>query len=234
MADAAVDVAVVVAYGRILRPAVLAAVPLGYVNVHFSLLPRWRGAAPVERAILAGDDRTGVTLMVIDEGMDTGPLLGVHETRIESDETGGALTARLAHMGAVLLADVLPEYLRGRVHPAPQMASGATHAARLTTAEARILSDTPAAAAHRMVRAFAPRPGAWAVIDGVRTKLWEVAPAGAIIPHGEVAVIGGVPTLGLPDGALELRRLQAAGKRVVTGTAWAHGRHGAPARLTGE
>jgi methionyl-tRNA formyltransferase len=234
MTETAVDIAVVVAYGRILRPAALATVPLGFVNVHYSLLPRWRGAAPVERAILAGDERTGVTLIVLDEGMDTGPLLGVHETPIDDGETGGTLTARLAHMGAVLLADVLPEYVRGRIHPAPQMASGATHAAPLTTAEARILPDTPAAVAARMTRAFAPRPGAWAMIDGVRTKIWEVAPAEAILPDGDVIILAGVPTLGLPDGALELRRLQPAGKRILSGAEWANGRHGAPAILTTE
>ena len=226
------DVAVVVGYGRILRPAALAAVPAGYVNVHFSLLPRWRGAAPVERSILAGDPRTGVTLMVLDEGMDTGPLLGMYETDIDADETGGSLTARLAYDGAHLLHAVLPEYVRGRVHPAPQMASGATHAARLTTAEAQVTADTTAAHAHRMVRAYSPRPGAWAMVDGVRVKLWRVTTADAIVPAGHIEVIAGRPTLGLRGGALALEALQPAGKRVLTGIEWSNGRQGAPARLS--
>ncbi len=234
LASADADVAVVVAYGRILRPEALAAIPLGFVNVHFSLLPRWRGAAPVERAILAGDDRTGVTLMVLDEGMDTGPLLAVHETPITEDDTGGSLTARLAHQGAVLLADVIPEYVRGRVHPAPQMASGSTHAARLTTAEAQILPTTEAEQALRMMRAFTPRPGAWATIDGVRTKLWEAAPADAIIPQGRIDTIDGTPHLGLEGGTVEIVAIQPAGKRILTGIEWANGRHGAPAELTVE
>jgi methionyl-tRNA formyltransferase len=228
----AADIAVVVAYGRILAPSVLAAVPMGYVNVHFSLLPRWRGAAPVERSILEGDERTGVTLMVLDEGMDTGPLLGVYETEISPDETGGTLTARLAHAGARLLSDVLPEYARGRVTPAPQMESGATHAARLTTAEAQILPDTSLATAKRMVRAFSPRPGAWALVDGSRIKIWQVSAAEAIVPVGHIETIAGIPTLGLEGGAIRLDVLQPAGSRRLTGTEWSNGRHGAPARVS--
>ncbi len=231
MRDANVDVAVVVAYGRILRPETLATVPMGYVNVHFSLLPRWRGAAPVERAILAGDERTGVSLMVLDEGMDTGPLLAAHETDIGDRETGGSLTGRLAHGGAAMLADVLPDYTRGRVTPAPQMASGATLAPRLTSAEARVTSATAATLAARMVRAYAPRPGAWAMVDGVRMKVWDVQSSKADVASGHIEVIGDAPHLGLAGGTLELMSVQPAGKRVMTGPEWARGRRGEPARL---
>jgi methionyl-tRNA formyltransferase len=231
MTEADVDIAVIVAYGRILRSETLAAVPMGYVNVHLSLLPRWRGAAPVERAILAGDERTGVTLMVLDEGMDTGPLLAAHETEIDNDETGGSLTARLAHDGAVMLADVLPGYARGRVKPAPQMASGATSAPRLTSAEAQVTAATPADVGARMVRAFAPRPGAWAMVDGIRTKLWHAQPSDVEVPRGHLALIDDEPHLGLVGGAIALRSVQPAGKRVMTGREWAAGRRGRPARL---
>jgi len=227
-----IDVAVVVAYGRILRPDVLASVPLGLVNVHFSLLPRWRGAAPVERAILEGDERTGVTLMVLDEGMDTGPLLGAYETTIGESETGGSLTARLAHAGAVMLADVLPSYTRGKVAPAPQMSSGATHARRLTTPEAQLTVGSTVEEADRKVRAFNPRPGAWAIVDGVRTKIFEVGRTSVPMAAGRIEVIDHVPILGLGDGALELRSVQPAGKRPLSGAEWANGRQGAPAELS--
>ncbi len=232
MTEAAVDVAVVVAYGRILRPETLAAVPMGYVNVHFSLLPRWRGAAPVERAILAGDATTGVSLMLLDEGMDTGPVLAVIESAIGDTESGGSLTARLAHDGAVMLADVLPDYTRGRVKPAPQMASGATHAPRLTTAEAQITTEMSVADADRMVRAFAPRPGAWAIVDGTRTKLWKTMPSDTDVRDGRIEVVDDVPHIGLADGALEVTLLQPAGKRPMTGAAWARGRREPSAQLT--
>lgn len=231
MTDVEVDIAVVVAYGRILRPETLAAVPMGYVNVHFSLLPRWRGAAPVERAILAGDDRTGVSLMVLDEGMDTGPLLAVRETEIGSEDTGGSLTARLAHDGAALLSDVLPEYARGRVAPARQMASGATSAPRLTSAEAQVTAQTAAPIADRMIRAYAPRPGAWAMVDGSRMKLWRARPSDVDVPRGHIEIIDDRPILGAADGALELLAVQPAGKRTMAGSAWARGRRGQPARL---
>ncbi|NHZ70838.1 MAG: methionyl-tRNA formyltransferase, partial [Proteobacteria bacterium] len=108
------DIALVVAYGRILRPDVLSLVPYGFLNVHFSLLPRWRGAAPVERAIASGDDKTGVTLMRIDEGLDTGPILGEIATPIGPRETGGSLTARLSFLGAALVDQTLPDYVNGR------------------------------------------------------------------------------------------------------------------------
>jgi methionyl-tRNA formyltransferase len=230
--EADVDIAVVVAYGRILRAAALGATRLGFVNIHFSLLPRWRGAAPVERAILAGDTMTGVTLMQLDEGLDTGPLLGVHEVSIGPAETAGELTARLAALGATMLVDVLPAYARGRVQPAPQIAAGVTHAPMLTTAEAEITATMDADEAFRMVRAYAPRPGAWTVIDDVRTKVWRVAMADVEVDPGVVAIVDGTPILGLRDGSIRLVSVQPAGKRVMSGSEWARGRHGAAGALS--
>ena len=132
------DVGLVVAYGRILTPEMLASTRYGFLNVHFSLLPRWRGAAPVERAIASGDERTGVTLMKIDEGLDTGPVLGEIATPIGPDETGGSLSARLSHLGARLVDEITPEYLVGRRRPVPQLDTDTTHASRLSKEEARI------------------------------------------------------------------------------------------------
>ncbi|MDJ0924580.1 MAG: methionyl-tRNA formyltransferase [Acidimicrobiia bacterium] len=220
------DVAVVVAYGRILRPDVLATTDAGFVNVHFSLLPRWRGAAPVSRAILAGDDYTGVSLMVLDEGMDTGPVFAVAESAINEYETAGQVTGRLASLGADVLRDHLDDYLHERLRPARQMATGATEAPRLTTAEAHLdLSLSPTGFA-RAVRAFNPRPGAWLMAEGHRIKVFEVGPATPFVEPGVIEIINGRPILGLEHGAVELVELQPAGKAPLSGRAWANGRRG--------
>jgi methionyl-tRNA formyltransferase len=227
------DFAVVVAYGRILRPELLEVTRYGFLNVHFSLLPRWRGAAPVERAILAGDAGTGVSLMQIDEGLDTGPVISVTETPIAQDETGGTLSARLSYLGAELLDEALPGYLSGQRVPAPQISAAATNAPPLTVAEAQIDGTHAVMDADRMVRAYAPRPGAWVIAAGERIKLWEVAPSVDRAPAGTIVVDSGLPVLGLADGALELRRLQPAGKRILDGADWVRGRHGVGAIVEG-
>jgi methionyl-tRNA formyltransferase len=221
------DVGLVVAYGRILEPALLELAPLGFVNVHFSLLPRWRGPAPVQRAILAGDESTGVSLMVLDEGTDTGPVIAVVETPIAEDETGGSLTGRLSYLGAMLVDDAMPEYLAGRLGPAAQIDAGSTVAAKLETKEARLDGAWPAETAERAVRAFHPRPGAWLVIDGVRHKLLEVAFSEAILEPGSIAAIGGRPVAGFGHGCLELVTLQPEGRAPQAGVEWLNGRRGA-------
>jgi methionyl-tRNA formyltransferase len=224
--EAGLDVAVVVAYGRILRPAVLESVEHGFVNVHFSLLPRWRGAAPVERAILAGDDYTGVSLMVLDEGLDTGPVFAAADMEITEYETAGELTGRLASLGAGVLRDHLDAYIRDRLRPARQMATGATTAPRLTTAEAALdLGGGPSSLA-RAVRAFNPRPGAWIQAEGQRIKVYEVGPATPDVAQGRVEIVGGRPILGLASGAIELVEVQPSGKPRISGKAWANGRRG--------
>jgi methionyl-tRNA formyltransferase len=154
------DLGVVVAFGMILRPAALSVPSRGFVNVHFSLLPRWRGAAPVERAILSGDEKTGVTLMVMEEGLDTGPVVAAQTIQIDPTETAGELTARLADLGADLLSRHLMDFVRGEVIPVPQAASGATYADRITTHEAELSATWPSSALLRAVRAYSPRPGA--------------------------------------------------------------------------
>lgn len=225
----AVDLGVVVAYGRILRPEVLAIPRYGFLNVHFSLLPRWRGAAPVERAIMAGDDATGVSLMSLDEGMDTGPVLAVRETPIATDETGGTLTARLSYLGAELLDDTFPGFVTGARVPAPQIEAAATHAAPLSVAEARIDLQQDAGAARRVVMAFNPRPGAWTMVEGERLKIWQASGSEEDVAAGHIEVHDGRAVLGFWDGALVLDEVQPAGKRPMAGTDWVRGRQGAGA-----
>jgi methionyl-tRNA formyltransferase len=227
LSEVTFDVGLVVAYGRILEPRVLDLAPLGFLNVHFSLLPRWRGPAPVERAIMAGDETTGVSLMLIDEGLDTGPVVGVVETPIADDETGGSLTGRLSYLGAMLVDDMLPEYLAGQLEPAPQMDAVSSMAAKLDADETRIDGNWPADTAERAVRAFHPRPGAWLLIDGVRHKLLEVAFSEARVEPGTVAAVDGVPIAGFGHGSLELVTLQPEGKGRQSGSTWLNGRRGA-------
>jgi len=221
------DVAVVVAYGRLIPVDVLTMTRWGFVNVHFSLLPRWRGAAPVERAILEGDEATGVSLMLLDEGLDTGPVISVVETPIADDETGGSLTARLSYLGAMLIDDALPGFLAGRPEPASQIGAGATKAPRLTREEARLDGTWEAERAVRAVRAFHPRPGAWMSLEGASVKiLGAELGSGAIIQPGRVEALAGEPVLGLADGIVRLTRVQPPGKGVLSGTDWLNGRRG--------
>jgi methionyl-tRNA formyltransferase len=230
--DAAdLDVGVVVAYGRILSPGALATTRAGFVNIHFSLLPRWRGSAPVERAILAGDEATGVTLMWLDEEMDTGPIIAAIETPIADDETGGSLTGRLSHLGAILLADALPDFVAGSRHPADQIETGATHAAPLHRDEGRLDPRLPADELERTVRALWPRPGAWVSADGARLKVIAGSPTGDALEPGVIAAVDGMPVLGTRDGGLALVEVQPEGGRPIAGSAWMNGRRGAPTRV---
>ncbi len=227
-----VDVAVVVAYGQILPATLLEQPARGFVNVHFSVLPRWRGAAPVARAILAGDELTGVSLMVLDEGMDTGPVLATEQTAIGEGETAGALTARLAALGAALLGDYLAAYVRGDLVAEPQDEAAAMPAPKLEPAEAEIGRHHGAAQVLRRVRAFHPRPGAWAVVDGERLKILEAAPTlNAGLRPGRIEQKGGEAVLTTGDGSVALVTVQPAGKAPMSGAAWMNGRRGEPAEL---
>lgn len=226
LSGASFDVGLVTAYGRLLEPRVLDLAPFGFVNVHFSLLPRWRGPAPVERSIMAGDETTGVSLMLIDEGLDTGPVIAVVETPIADDETGGSLTGRLSYLGGMLVDDALPEYLAGRLDPAPQMNAGASTAPMLDREETRLDGAWPVDTAERAVRAFHPRPGAWLLIDGVRHKLLQVAPSEIRVEPGTVEESDGVPVAGFGHGGLELVTLQPEGRSPQSGAAWLNGRRG--------
>ena len=228
------EVAVVAAYGQLLPPSLLAVPGAGFLNLHFSLLPRWRGASPVVRTVLAGDAVTGVTLMVLDEGMDTGPVVAVEPTPVGSGETTGELTGRLAVLGAEMLARYLPAYLAGDITPRAQPAGGATTAARVRVEEAFVdPARHRAEAVLRAVRAFDPRPGAWTELDGVRVKLWRARPAVGPGPEpGVAAVAGEVVLLGTADAPVELQEVQPAGRDRMEAAAWMRGRRGRPARFT--
>ncbi len=226
------EVGLVVAYGRILTPEMIASLPNGFLNVHFSLLPRWRGAAPVERAIAHGDATTGVTLMKIDEGLDTGPVVAERSTAISDDDTGGTLTARLAHIGAVLVDDTLPGYLSGTRKPVRQIATGATHAAKLSKAEARLTAEMTSEVAHRSARAFTPRPGAWVATDAGTLAILGSRLVGAPGQEpGVIAPVSGDVVLGCLDGGLVLTTVRPEGKQAMSAEAWMNGRRGEPVHL---
>ena len=226
------SVGLVVAYGRLLSSDVLTALPKGFLNVHFSLLPRWRGAAPVERAIAHGDEVTGVTLMKIDEGLDTGPVVAERSTAISDDDTGGSLTARLAHIGAVLVDDTLPGYLSGSRNPVPQISSGVSHAAKLSKADAQITYEMSVVDAHRFARAFTPRPGAWVATDQGSLRILDSRISEEQAQDlGVIGFVGDRVLLGCLDGSLELKTVQPEGRQPMRAGAWMNGRRGEPARL---
>jgi methionyl-tRNA formyltransferase len=202
---AGVDLGVVVAFGRLIRPHVLAAVPM--VNLHFSQLPRWRGAAPVERAILAGDDRTGVDLMVVEEGLDTGGIYARAEVPIGPDDTLEELRDRLVEVGTTLLVEHLSA---GLGTPVPQVGEP-VYAAKLDPAELAIDWDGPAVDVHRLVRLG----GAWTTHGGRRLKVWRT----------HVPPLGDGPVVPAADGPVELVEVQPEGKARMDAAAWANGAH---------
>ncbi len=222
------DLIVVAAFGQILPPAVLRIPRYGALNVHASLLPRWRGAAPIQAAILAGDETTGVTIMQMDEGLDTGPILAQRETAIGPLETAGQLEERLAQMGAELLIEVLPDYLDGRLIPRPQPEEGVTLARRFPKEAARLDWHEEAERLARRVRAFSPKPGAFTTWEGKRLKVLLARPIAAKGPEGAapgtVFVWDEQPAVVTGGGdALLLLQLQMAGKRPLTGEAFLRG-----------
>jgi methionyl-tRNA formyltransferase len=213
------DIMVVAAYGLILPQAVLDLPAAGCLNVHASLLPRWRGAAPIQAAILAGDDETGVCLMAMTAGLDCGPVYVSEAVAIGSDDTAGELHDRLAAAGGRLLARHIDAILAGDLSPRAQDESAATYAPKIVKADAELDWTMPAEALARAVRAYNPVPGAWFVVDGERIKCWKaqlVDAAGG--PPGRVEAAGpeGV-TVTCATGALRLESVQRPGKRPVTG-----------------
>ena len=227
------DVGIIVAFGRLLRSDVLAIPRRGFVNIHFSLLPRWRGAAPVERAILAGDRESGATLMAVDLGLDTGPTISSRRTSIADDETSGQLLERLSVLGAELLEDDLRRYADGFLVPAPQPPTGITYAEKVEAIEAHLPLDDSGEALLRRIRGFNPRPGAFALLDDRRFKIWRANRSRAEgLEVGELRVVGDALCLGVGDGSLEMTEVQPEGSRRMAGIDWARGRHGPPGRLS--
>jgi methionyl-tRNA formyltransferase len=218
------DVGVVVAYGRILRPEVLALPEHGLLNVHFSLLPRWRGAAPVARALMAGDEMTGVTIIKLDEGLDTGPVLTAQAVDIPPEDDAGVLTDRLAVLGARLLSEALPRYLAGDLEPVPQTDDGLVYADKIEKEERPIAPDTAASAAVAKVRGLAPEPAATLEIDGEPHKILAARIHDTEVERGRWSVVDGVPVIGFPGGGVELVTLQPPGKKPMPGADWVRGR----------
>jgi methionyl-tRNA formyltransferase len=212
------DICTVVAYGKILPGDLLAVPRLGFVNLHFSLLPEYRGAAPVQRAIMEGREATGVSVMVLTEGMDEGPVLTSSPTSIRDEETAGELGDRLAKEGSSLLVEALASYGSGELSPVEQDHARATYAPKITTQEARIDWSLAAWAIRNQVRGLNPQPGAWTTLRGKRVKILnvEVTARGDLEP-GELAVRDDCLLVGAGDGTLILRRLQLQGKSVTTG-----------------
>jgi methionyl-tRNA formyltransferase len=218
------DLGVVVAYGRILSSEVLEMPAAGILNVHFSLLPRWRGAAPVERAIMEGDTMTGVTIIRLDEGLDTGPVLTAQAVDIRPGETGGELKMRLARLGATLLLDTIPRYLSGELTPVAQVEEGVTYAHKISAEDRRLDAERSAIDFVNRVRALAPSPGAILEIDGSPHKILEARSHPVAPDPGTWRSVDGVPVVAVGGQGVEIVRLQPPGKRVQAGADWLRGR----------
>jgi methionyl-tRNA formyltransferase len=235
LAATGADIGVACAFGYLLPDAVLAAFPRGIINLHFSLLPAYRGAAPVQRALLDGVEVTGVTTFQIDAGMDTGPMLLAAEVAVDPREDAGALTARLAEVGARLTVETLDALEASQLQPRPQPEAGASLAPKVTGEEARLDFSWPAARLADAVRAFTPAPGAWTTYRGRRLKVTRATAAGgsgASLPEdgrstlepGRLALgPGGRLLVGAADQPLELLAVQPEGRRAMSGAEFARG-----------
>ena len=222
------DVIVVAAFGMLLPPAVLDLPPAGCINVHASLLPRWRGAAPIAAAILAGDEITGITIMKMDVGLDSGPILRQASLAIAADDTQGSLTDRLSRLGADLLRETLPDWMAGRITPHPQDEGLVTWAPPLEKEQGRINWQEPAEHIGRRVRAFHPWPGTYADWRGVPLKILKVQAlpepeGGADLLPGDVIATAAGPAVTTGRGVLRLLEVQPPGKRPMPAADFARG-----------
>jgi methionyl-tRNA formyltransferase len=244
------DCCPVVAYGALVPRAALDVPAHGWVNLHFSLLPAWRGAAPVQRALMAGDDVTGATTFVLEEGLDTGPVLGTLTETVRPDDTAGTLLDRLAHAGAGLLVATMDGLADGSLHAVPQPAEGVSLAPKLTTQEARVRWSLPSHVVDRQVRGCTPAPGAWSTVRGERVKLGPVrvvrtgepphrggagAPAGVMsardavtLEPGELSVGKRAVLVGTGTTPVELGEVRPHGRKPMTAADWARGLRLAP------
>jgi methionyl-tRNA formyltransferase len=197
--------------------------PKGCINVHASLLPRWRGAAPIQAAILNGDPETGVSIMKMDPGIDTGGILSQRAIPILSSDTAAALNERLAQAGAELLIETLPPYLRGEITPTPQPEDRASYAPMLEKEDGRLNFSQTAAGLERRVRALNPWPGAFTVWENQPLKIHKVHVIQEHASPGELLVVGDQPAIGTAEGVLVLDELQPAGKRTMPGEIFLRG-----------
>ncbi|MBA3760293.1 MAG: methionyl-tRNA formyltransferase [Gemmatimonadales bacterium] len=218
------DLGVVVAYGHILRPDVLSVPPRGMINVHASLLPRHRGAAPIQHAILAGDRETGISIMQMEEGLDSGPVLHHLVTPIGHEETAGDLAGRLAELGATALVEAISLYSSGRARPVPQDQANATYAPKFDREQARVAWQREAPGLVQQIRAFDPAPGAWTELNGSTLKLFGGQVAAGSGEPGTVLQTGGRLVVAAGTGAVAVSEVQPAGKTRIPVEAWLRGR----------
>jgi methionyl-tRNA formyltransferase len=218
------DVAAIVAYGGLVPRAALDIPRHGWINLHFSLLPAWRGAAPVQRAVIAGDDITGAVTFQLEEGLDTGPVIGTLTEQVRPDDTAGTLLERLSHSGSVLLAQTLSAIDSGAAYPQPQQGE-VSLAPKLTIEDGRIDWSEPALAIGRRARGVTPEPGAWTMLDGQRVKLEPVLlrPGQSSLAPGQLAMDGKSVLVGTGSHPVELVRVQPAGKKMMSAADWARG-----------
>lgn len=229
IAAAAAEVLVVAAYGLILPQAVLDLAPLGAINIHASLLPRWRGAAPIQRAIMAGDAQTGITIMRMDSGLDTGPMLMQRAIPIAEDDDAGTLHDKLAALGAEMIVAALDALRSGALHATPQPASGVSYAHKLGKSDSILDWSRPARALACQVRGLSPAPGAVSMLGAEPVKIWAVRAVEGNGEPGRVIAVGpeGI-TVACGRGALQIRRLQRAGGKPLEAAAFLRGRPVAP------
>jgi methionyl-tRNA formyltransferase len=218
------DVLVVAAYGALLPQEFLDLAPHGAVNIHASLLPRWRGAAPIQRAILAGDAETGISIMRMDAGLDTGPVLSRHSLAIAADDDAGSLHDKLAALGAQAIVETLAALAAGKAQTTPQPSEGATYARKIGREDARLDWSRPACELERVVRAMRPSPGAGTTLDGEQLKVWRArvtegsgAPGAVLRATDAIVVASG-------EGALAITELQRAGGKPLTAADFLRGR----------
>lgn len=218
------DVIVVVAFGQILRQEVLDLPKFGCINVHGSILPRWRGAAPIQAAILHGDEETGITIMKMDSGVDTGPILKQKSIKIRDDSTSESLGKSLSLLGADLLIETLDDYLRGNLKPIPQSEDGATYAPRLEKENGFLDFSKSAMELDCQVRAYFPWPGTFMEIGDERIKVMATHVVDEVnLEPGERGLISGYPIVGTSQGGLTLKQVQPAGKKVMLGKTFLNG-----------
>lgn len=228
-----VDLVPVVAYGALVPPAALDIPRLGWINLHFSLLPAWRGAAPVQHAILAGDEMTGACVFQLEQGLDTGPVYGSLTEPIGARDTAGDLLERLADAGARLTVEVVDGLAAGLLEGRPQSEDGVSYASKITVEDARVRWNEPAFAVDRRIRAVTPAPGAWTEFDGARLRLGPVAvdPDGPDLEPGRVAIGKRSVHVGTATDPVRLDRVQPAGKKRMDAAAWGRGHQTAEARF---
>ncbi len=225
LAQIAPDAAPIVAYGGLIPPAALAVPTHGWVNLHFSLLPAWRGAAPVQHALMAGDEITGASTFRLEEGLDTGPVFGVVTDTIRPTDTAGDLLGRLAVAGAGLLVATLDGLEAGALVPVPQVPDGVSLAPKIRVEDARVVWTDPAMRVDRLIRGCTPAPGAWSGFRGERIKLGPVRPALDIVDlaAGEVRVLKNSVWVGTATHAVLLGEVKAEGKKLMPAGDWARG-----------